>query len=373
MNITSYYISEKKLLRIERGKIMEENIQEKKRFAVLIDSDNISPKYAGVIFNELNEYGQATYRRIYGNWSRGNGWNEKILLENSIMPIQQFSYTTGKNSTDMAMVIDAMDILYSGKVDGFCLVTSDSDFTRLAMRLREENMHVIGMGDSKAPSSLTKSCNKFIYLDLITEHSENEEKSSQDTKKTSQKRKSEQDKNGKTPAQANKERAEGAAVKEQETEEGVTKIKDIEEAINNMINNSNEENVELGVVGRRLGELFSDFDVRNYGYTKLSIFVSDGLKNYKLKQEGNRVLVSKNDFPAKEEIEKEIIILLEQSGGKIDNLSIVHSELKKIHPNFDTKDYGYGKFSNFIRRMGSIKVVGNTIELSANGQKKSGK
>lgn len=117
---------------------MEESIQEKKRFAVLIDSDNISPKYAGVIFNELNEYGQATYRRIYGNWSKGNGWNEKILLENSIMPIQQFSYTTGKNSTDMAMVIDAMDILYSGKVDGFCLVTSDSDFTRLAMRLREE-------------------------------------------------------------------------------------------------------------------------------------------------------------------------------------------------------------------------------------------
>lgn len=348
---------------------MEESIQEKKRFAVLIDSDNISPKYAGVIFNELNEYGQATYRRIYGNWSKGNGWNEKILLENSIMPIQQFSYTTGKNSTDMAMVIDAMDILYSGKVDGFCLVTSDSDFTRLAMRLREEKMHVIGMGDSKAPTSLTKSCNKFIYLDLISEHNENEEKSSQEMKKSTQKKKTDQEKNSKTLSQTNKEKTDMVAVKEQEAEEGVTKIKDIEDAINNMIANSNEENVELGVVGRRLGELFSDFDVRNYGYTKLSIFVSDGLKNYKLKQEGNRVLVSKNDFPAKEEIEKEIIVLLEQNGGKIDNLSIVHGELKKIHPNFDIKDYGYGKFSNFIRRMGSIKVVGNTIALASSGQK----
>lgn len=352
---------------------MEESIQEKKRFAVLIDSDNISPKYAGVIFNELNEYGQATYRRIYGNWSKGNGWNEKILLENSIMPIQQFSYTTGKNSTDMAMVIDAMDILYSGKVDGFCLVTSDSDFTRLAMRLREEKMHVIGMGTSKAPASLTKSCNKFIYLDLITEHNEGEEKSGQETKKTTQKKKAEQDKNGKNQVQANKEKADAATAKEQEAEEGVTKIKDIEDAINNMIGNSNEENVELGVVGRRLGELFSDFDVRNYGYTKLSIFVSDGLKNYKLKQEGNRVLVSKNDFPAKEEIEKEIIALLMENGGKIDNLSIVHGELKKIHPNFDTKDYGYGKFSNFIRKMGNIKVVGNTIELNTNEKKKNKK
>ncbi len=349
---------------------MEDSIQEKKRFAVLIDSDNISPKYAGVIFSELNEYGQATYRRIYGNWSKGNGWNEKILLENSIMPIQQFSYTTGKNSTDMAMVIDAMDILYSGKVDGFCLVTSDSDFTRLAMRLREEKMHVIGMGTSKAPASLTKSCNKFIYLDLITEHNEGEEKSGQETKKTTVKRKNEQDKSGKNQQHSNKEKIEILTAKEQEAEEGVTKIEDIEEAINNMIGNSNDENVELGVVGRRLGEIFSDFDVRNYGYTKLSIFVSDGLKNYKLKQEGNRVLVSKNDFPAKEEIEKEIISFLVENGGKIDNLSIVHGELKKIYPNFDTKDYGYGKFSNFIRRMDSIKVDGNTIELETTSKKR---
>ena len=126
-----------------------EQIEDKKQFAVLIDSDNISAKYAASIFNEIENYGYASFRRIYGNWSgKSNGWKEQVLLENSITPVQQFSYTTGKNSTDMAMVIDAMDILYSGKVDGFCLVTSDSDFTRLAMRLREENMYVIGMGAS---------------------------------------------------------------------------------------------------------------------------------------------------------------------------------------------------------------------------------
>lgn len=98
--------------------------EEKKHFAVLIDADNISEKYAASIFNEIADYGYASYRRIYGNWAKGNGWKEDTLLENSINPIQQFNYTIGKNATDMAMVIDAMDILYSGKVDGFCLVTS---------------------------------------------------------------------------------------------------------------------------------------------------------------------------------------------------------------------------------------------------------
>ena len=114
--------------------------------AVLIDADNISPKYAPIIFQELEAYGFPSCRRIYGNWSKANGWNEELLLEYSIIPVQQFSYTSGKNATDMAMVIDAMDLLYGKKVDGFCIVTSDSDFTRLAMRLREEHMYVIGMG-----------------------------------------------------------------------------------------------------------------------------------------------------------------------------------------------------------------------------------
>ena len=147
---------------------MNREEEEKKHFAVLIDADNISEKYAGSIFNEIADYGFASYRRIYGNWAKGNGWKEDTLLENAISPIQQFNYTIGKNATDMAMVIDAMDILYSGKVDGFCLVTSDSDFTKLAMRLREEQMYVIGMGESKTPLALTKACNKFIHLDLIS-------------------------------------------------------------------------------------------------------------------------------------------------------------------------------------------------------------
>ena len=138
------------------------------KLAILIDADNISPKYVKVILDEAATFGVAACKRIYGDWSdvRLKSWKD-ALLNNSIIPIQQYSYTTGKNATDSAMIIDAMDILYSGKVDGFCLVTSDSDFTRLAMRLREENMYVIGMGESKTPMALTKACNKFIHLNLI--------------------------------------------------------------------------------------------------------------------------------------------------------------------------------------------------------------
>ncbi len=124
------------------------------RFAVLIDADNISDKYIKFILDEISNEGVATYKRIYGDWTKpalGNWKN--VLLEYSITPIQQYGYTTGKNATDAAMIIDAMDILYSGNVDGFCLVTSDSDFTRLASRLRESGMDVVGMGERKTPKA----------------------------------------------------------------------------------------------------------------------------------------------------------------------------------------------------------------------------
>ena len=120
---------------------------EEKRYALLIDSDNVSAKYIDTIFDELADRGMVTVRRIYGDWARSvNGWNRATLLRNSIVPIQQFAYTQGKNATDSAMIIDAMDLLYTGNLDGFCLVSSDSDFTRLAERLREAGKEVVGMG-----------------------------------------------------------------------------------------------------------------------------------------------------------------------------------------------------------------------------------
>ena len=139
-----------------------------KRFAVLIDADNISDQYIKVILDEVSNDGIATYKRIYGNWTSPNlsSW-KNVLLDYSITPIQQYSYTTGKNATDSAMIIDAMDILYTGSCDGFVLVSSDSDFTRLATRLREAGKKVIGMGEKKTPNPFIVACDKFIYIEVI--------------------------------------------------------------------------------------------------------------------------------------------------------------------------------------------------------------
>ena len=146
-----------------------------RRFAVLIDADNVSDKYIKIILDEVSTQGVANYKRIYGNWTSPTmaSW-KNVLLDYSVTPIQQYSYTTGKNATDSAMIIDAMDILYSGKVEGFCLVSSDSDFTRLASRLREGGMTVIGMGEKKTPKPFIAACNMFRYLDVLAAQPEAE-------------------------------------------------------------------------------------------------------------------------------------------------------------------------------------------------------
>lgn len=143
------------------------------RIAVLIDADNIPYSKIKVMMEEIAKYGTPTFKRIYGDWTKPNliGW-KNVLLENAITPIQQYGYTTGKNATDSAMIIDAMDILYSEKVDGFCLVSSDSDFTKLATRLREAGMNVIGLGEKKTPNPFIVACDKFIYLEILSEESD---------------------------------------------------------------------------------------------------------------------------------------------------------------------------------------------------------
>ena len=158
-----------------KKKIREvKNLAEDKKFAVLIDADNVSAKYIKYILDEISNYGVATYKRIYGDWTKpsAGSWKE-ILLENSITPVQQYGYTVGKNATDSAMIIDAMDILYSNHVDGFCIVSSDSDFTKLASRLRESGMLIVGMGEKKTPKPFIAACNQFKYLDVLASTGQN--------------------------------------------------------------------------------------------------------------------------------------------------------------------------------------------------------
>ncbi len=312
---------------------------ERMQFAVLIDADNISSKYAVTIFEELEKYGLSTYRRIYGNWSKGNGWSEGMLLEHSIMPVQQFSYTTGKNATDMAMVIDAMDILYKNKVQGFCLVTSDSDFTRLAMRLREENMFVLGMGESKTPLALARACNKFIHLNLVAEQNMVE-------------------RNSKTG---------GAAVvldEEAAEEQNVTPISEVRQAILTLINENGGKRVDLAQIGSRLNDKFTDFDVRNYEYTKLSTMISQELgADLSIRKINNQHYVERRSMLNKEELEQEICHIIEKNGGMVENLAFLNDELHKKYRQLDFKQFGYNRISSFLRSLESVTVHENEVSL----------
>ena len=309
--------------------IMEVLPNERMQFAVLIDADNVSSKYAATIFEELEKYGLSSYRRIYGNWSKGNGWNEGMLLEYSIMPVQQFSYTTGKNATDMAMVIDAMDILFKNKVQGFCLVTSDSDFTRLAMRLREENMFVLGMGESKTPVALTRACNRFIHLNLVAE----------------------QNKSGESESVA------------LEPEENVTPISEVRGAVLALINENGGRQVDLSRIGNRLNDKFSDFDVRNYGYSKLSTLIDQEMPDMVIRKGDNQYYVARRTTLTKEELEKEICEMIRKNGGMVENLSILNDELHKKYKQLDFKQFGYSRISSFLRSLKTVIIHENQVSL----------
>lgn len=213
------------------------------RLAVLIDADNVPYSNVKGMLEEIAKYGTPTFKRIYGDWTKPtlSGW-KTVLLENAITPIQQYSYTTGKNSSDSALIIDAMDILYTGGVDGFCIVSSDSDFTRLATRLREAGMKVFGIGEKKTPAPFIASCNKFIYIEILKKEDRivSTAKNSKDTLRKAQ------------PSVASVNR-------------------DLIKLITESINDIDEEDgwVFLGVLGSLILKKQPDFDPRNYGHKKL--------------------------------------------------------------------------------------------------------
>ena len=221
------------------------------KLAILIDADNISPKYVKVILDEAASFGVAACKRIYGDWSdaRLKSWKD-ALLNNSIIPIQQYSSTTGKNATDSAMIIDAMDLLYSGNLDGFCIVSSDSDFTRLAARLREAGKIVIGMGESKALGPFVKACDQFKYLDLILDHGEG------DT--------------------APVEPAAEAGARAAAGDDTAINRESIGRIIDGMIDEMDDGTgwVRTSRVGDQLIKRYPDFDVRNFGSKSLNKFLA---------------------------------------------------------------------------------------------------
>jgi len=241
---------------------------EEKRFAILIDADNVSAKYIKYIFDEVSNYGVSTYKRIYGDWtSPGAASWKDILLANSVTPVQQYSYTVGKNATDSAMIIDAMDILFTGYVEGFCIVSSDSDFTKLASRLRESGKLVIGMGEKKTPKPFIAACNQFKYLDVLLA---SDEKSKQE-ELAKESELEEMKKEIQTPVGANGKKP--VKSDKPDDQKSMTDIEVIKATVLKMMNEAETQSMNMGEIGNRLVKRYPDFDVRNYGDTKLSKFL----------------------------------------------------------------------------------------------------
>ncbi len=290
-----------------------------KRFAVLIDSDNISARYIDCILDEMTRHGVATYRRIYGDFTNNqmHRWKSE-LAERSITPIQQFQNTTGKNATDSALIIDAMDILYTGSVEGFCLVSSDGDFTRLASRLRESGMEVIGMGESKTPKSFKAACSVFTNLELLIEG---------DSEKNEDK---------------------------QEKKNVVTRKK-IADAIVEIIttNENNGRDTGLGEIGSALVKKYSDFDVRNYGYSSLSRFIEE-IDNFELRRNKTSIsVVLKNDA---REIEEYTVETVKKAGVTGIDIGQLAQKIYDRYPNFKVKKLGYATFQKFIHSLKELQI-----------------
>ncbi len=295
---------------------------ENKRFALLIDADNISAKYIGDILEELSTYGITTYKRIYGDWTstQATKWKSE-LLENSVIPVQQFSNTVGKNATDSTLIIDAMDILYTGNVEGFCIVSSDSDFTRLASRLRESGMEVIGMGEEKTPRSFRVACTRFVNLENLG----NQDDDAKDVIK---------DKDNSISRET------------------------IYIAITNIINeNENKgKSVELAAVGNRLVNMYPDFDVRNYGYSLLSKFVEDaGLFLLEKKQNVITIYLKDNE-QSQEEIRSYVRDIIHKAGNRGIGISELSNRVYSKCSTFNVKDFGYSQFSKFVQEIGGVEV-----------------
>ena len=225
------------------------------RLAVLIDAENVPSANIKEMMEEIAKYGTPTFKRIYADWTKPhvNRW-KNLLLENAITPIQQYSYTQGKNASDSAMIIDAMDILYTGRVDGFCIISSDSDFTRLALRLREAGMKIIGMGEKKTPEPFIVACDKFIYIEILTA--------------------------AKPIKRIRPEKVEKEAEAEPEVQAEVSPlIKKVDEALLEVIASTVTDMADetgwafLGEVGNMILKKQPDFDARNYGYKRLALLI----------------------------------------------------------------------------------------------------
>lgn len=288
------------------------------RIALLVDAENISVKYVDVAIKELKQYGIIAVQRMYGDFSRDamKEWSKRGL-EYAIVPIHQSRYTASKNASDIMLVIDAMDILSQGIADVFCLVTSDSDFTRLASRLREGGKKVVGMGLSNASKAFITACNEYKFLDKIIE-GDNEEEIIEDS--------------------------------------AVTPLTDIKRALNVMLQQAENkgELLNLGSTKSQLQREFPDFDERNYGYSLFRKFIEEETK-YQVVVEGSTAFIQRKNLEKKNETEDVVSFVIKCAKTNMD-LGRLGKEIHNKYPNFKLKELGYSKLSKYVQSIPGVAL-----------------
>ena len=318
-----------------------------KKLAVLIDADNISADVIEYLLLEINKFGIASVKRIYGDWTdtKLNKWKD-TLLPYAITPIQQFAYTNGKNATDMAMVIDAMDLLYSNTFDGFCLVSSDSDFTRLASRIRENGIEVIGFGQNKTPEAFVKACDKFVRTELLMPVKETRTQTTESTTlPPTNITVTPQAQNIATPAKT-------PDLKQ------LTKL--IKQAC--QAHADDEGWVKLGIVGTYLTRIMPEFDVRLYRFDKLSNLIKSIPKEFEIKSDGKVLSIKPKSSHrwSKEQLseEKELLDLIAKH-IQINADSQGWADFNRVIQGVGTKklaQYGYAKASVLFQNIATVQL-----------------
>lgn len=299
-----------------------------KKLALLIDSDNVSPKYSQFILQEASKHGDLIYKRIYGDWEKNNsGWRIPAM-NNSIMPVQQNSYIAGKNATDFSMIIDAMDILYTGKVDGFVLVTSDSDFTRLAIRLRESGMLVIGIGEVKTPLAFTSSCHSFSYLNQVCDNLGEYDETT------------------------------------------------LRNAVVDYVRDNDDGKLDLSKINAYLNSRYGNIDYDALGYNRLSMFL-DSISE--IVRKGTFVMMKKSaaapkalpvNVPDEKEITRVIVEYLNRQNGGQADISKVSNYVNKVLGKIDFSRFGSKKFAKFVDKQSALIRRNTSVSLAANAKAK---
>ncbi len=343
---------------------------EDRKLAVLIDSENISGKHVKKMFEKIRQYGEIICCRIYGNWSKNSTWKKSAILEYGMVPVQQFEFASGKNSADITMVIDAMDLMASGIPDGFVLVTGDSDFTRLALRLRQQGLFVAGFGiGEKTPNSLVKAVNVFVDMESWKEKTEKAEPEAKPAAKSGTKAKAKTaakpkpEPEAKAAAKGEPQPAAKPARKGREPKIPAVPEEEVRRTIRDLISTEPDQTISPAELGRILSVRYPNLKFTDYGCKQLTDFLNKNFPGVIIDE--NRSVRLPETEQERTSPEQDIREILVQHGGAVNNLGFISTEMKKKDPGFSSRKYGFKSMTTLLKSFPDFQVAGNTVRLKS--------